>query len=210
MRMRKKSWAMPFIEEHPEYILQNPELNKGKWKQVLNCDILHLEIGCGKGDYFINMSIKYPNEGFVAIERDISCGAVAAKKALEQPHANNLMIIKDATELEEWFDSKEIDIIHLNFSDPWPKSGHYKRRLSYGGFLQKYKNVLSDDGEIWLKSDNKDLFEFSVCEFSKNGFIIHECSVDFRRKEQDDVITEYESKFMQLNQPIYRVVVKKK
>ena len=213
MRMRKKSWASPFIDEHREYIIENPSENKGRWSQILDCKgKLHVEIGCGKGDYFIGMSKLYPMDGFVAIEKDTNCAAVAAKKALaDESIGKTIMVNKDAAEIDTWFDEKEIDIIHLNFSDPWPKKGHTKRRLSSKSFLDKYASLLKDDGELQMKTDNKKLFEFSVCEFSKSGWIISDINVDFRSEQQDeDVMSEYETRFVELGQPIYRAVFCKK
>lgn len=210
MRMRKKTWAEPFINEHRDYIIEKPEDFKGKWREVLGCTgLLHVEIGCGKGDYFIGMHQKYPQDGFVAIEKDTSCAAVAAKKALNGDHSSTIMINKDACELEQWFDEHEIDIIHLNFSDPWPKKGHAKRRLSSKSFLDKYKSLLSENGEIQMKTDNQKLFEYSVAEFSQNGWIIDEISVNYRAEGNDgDTMTEYETRFVELGQPIYRMVLK--
>ena len=152
-----------------------------------------------------------PEDGFVAIEKDTNCAAVAAKKALQVNHEQTLMINKDAVAIDEWFEEKEIDILHLNFSDPWPKKGHAKRRLSSKSFLDKYYGLLSDNGEIQMKTDNRKLFEYSVSEFSKNGWIIDEINVDYRANANEgDTMTEYESRFVELGQPIYRMVLKKR
>lgn len=211
MRMRKKKWAEPFIEEHRDFIIANPNEYKGKWKEVLNRESLHVEVGAGKGDYFINMSKMYPQEGWVAIEKDYSCGALAAKKALEDRKDNQLMIISDATDIGEWFACKEVDVIHLNFSDPWPKSKTKKRRLSHASFINKYLNILSDSGQLILKTDNEQFFEFSLVELTNNGFKLDQVWVNFRRDEhEEDAITEYESKFMALGQPIFRAIFTKR
>ncbi len=210
MRMRKKSWAQPFLEQHPDYVIANPSEYKGKWKTLLPQAVLHLEIGCGKGDYFIQMAQKYPDHAFIAVEKDRNVAAVAAKKALEEVLPNTRMIASDAAAICDWFAPKEIQILHLNFSDPWPKTGHSKRRLSHAAFLKQYETILADDGEIQLKTDNQSLFEFSLREFSQNDWVLLEVSVDFRRTEQEDAMTEYERKFVGLNQPIYRLVVKKR
>lgn len=207
MRMRKKKWADPFIEENGQFIIADPTIYKGKWKTKFNKNILHVEIGTGKGDYFINMAKMYPDEAWLGIEKDHSCGAVAAKKAIEENLANQLMIINDATNITDWFDNKEIDVIHLNFSDPWPKSRNSKRRLSHNSFLKKYYDLLSDNGQIILKTDNAKFFEFSLVEFTHNNFSLENVWVDFRKEEHnEDAITEYESKFISLNQPIYRAI----
>ncbi len=213
MRMRKKKWADPYLESHTEYIEQNPVDKKGTWHSYLNCEKLHVEIGMGKGDYLIHMSQMYPSEGWVGIEQDHSAAAVAARKAIEDPamqKENNHMICGHGEEMEEWFAEKEIDVIHLNFSDPWQKKHYHKRRLSSSKFLNMYKKLLSEDGYIQMKTDNKDLFEDSVLYFLQNGFTLEDISVDFRRDEhKEDAITEYESKFIALNQPIYFLIAKK-
>lgn len=208
--MRKKSWAQPFLDQHPEYVIANPSDYKGKWETLLPQKMLHVEIGCGKGDYFIQMAQKYPEHSFIAIEKDRNVSAVAAKKALQENLPNTKMIVSDAAAICDWFAPKEVQILHLNFSDPWPKSGHSKRRLSHSAFLKQYETILADDGEIQMKTDNKSLFEYSLVEFSQNNWLLAEVSVDFRRMEQDDAMTEYERKFVGLQQPIYRLVVKKR
>ncbi len=208
MRMRKKKWAEPWMEAHSDYIFQNPTQLKGNWKQLLNTDCLHLEIGMGKGDYLRTMSQLYPEEGWVGLEKDPSAAAVAARKVIDEelPSQNNRMIFGNAENLEDWFADKEVDVIHLNFSDPWPKSRYHKRRLSSEKFLTMYQNLLSDQGKILMKTDNKDLFEDSVIYFLQHGFTLTEISVDYRRNEHpEDAITEYESKFIAENMPIYRL-----
>lgn len=210
MRMRKKSWAIPFLEEHGELVIKNPEEFKGKWKIKLNSTIIHLEIGIGKGGYFDSMSKMYSDEGWIGIEKESNVAAVAAKKLCEDFKENRLIINKDAKDILNWFDDKEIDIIHLNFSDPWPKNTYKKRRLSHKNFIDLYSKLLKDDGKVIMKSDNAGLFEFSLIEFTHNGFEIEDISVDFRRNIHDeDAISEYEAKFIELNQPIYRVIFKK-
>lgn len=210
MRMRKKKWADPFLNEHPEFVIATPEDNKGKWKEILNCSTLHVEIGSGRGDYFIKMAKMYPKEGWIGIEKEHNCAAVAAKKSLLDPSSNQLLIVKDATDIAEWFEKNEIDILHLNFSDPWPKTRNCKRRLSHSSFLKKYLDLLSDDGKLILKSDNTKFVEFSLVELTHNGFVLDEVWLDFRKETHDeDAISEYEAKFIELNQPIYRAIFSK-
>ena len=207
MRMRKKKWADPWISEHADYIFENPAEMKGHWREIYGGRTLHVEIGTGKGDYLNEMAAMNPDDLWVGIEKDRSAAAVAARKAIEadEPDLHNKrMIVNHAELMEEWFAEKEIDVIHLNFSDPWPKKHAHKRRLSSDKFLQMYKKLLSDEGVIRMKTDNKDLFEDSVLYFLNNGFTLTEFSVDFRRKDHpEDAVTEYERRFMDLGQPIY-------
>ena len=211
MRMRNKSWAKPFLNEKNEFVVANPSENQGKWNSLLNSDIIHVEIGSGKGDYFCGMSKLYADHGWVGIEKNSNVAAIAVKKALENPSENSLFIANDAKDINEWFKEKEVDYIHLNFSDPWPKNGNRKRRLSHQNFIDKYYQLLKENGCIVMKTDNKDLFEFSLLEFANTNFKLIEFSTDFRRNIHDeDTITEYEAKFMELNQPIYRAVFQKR
>ena len=207
MRMRKKSWAEPFLAEHEEVVIASPSSLKGTWRARLNKDNLHLEIGCGKGDYFTHMAAMYPESGWIGVEKNINVAAIAAKKLVDSNNVNQLLITMDAEKIDEWFDHGEVDVIHLNFSDPWPKAGYKKRRLSHRRFIEVYENLLSDKGQIIMKTDNSKLFEFSLLEFAQCNFILTDVSVDFRAEEHpEDVMTEYETKFVELNQPIYRAV----
>lgn len=212
MRMRKKKWADPWLEEHQDYVLSDPRELAGRWREVLACELLHVEIGTGKGDYINNMSRMYPEEGWVGIEKDRSAIAVAARKAVEDESDdlhNKRLIANQAEDMAEWFSAGEIDVIHLNFSDPWPKKHYHKRRLSSARFLQMYRTLLSEDGFIRMKTDNKDLFEASLLYFLENDFTLTEFSVDYRRREHpEDAVTEYERRFLELGQPIYQLCAK--
>lgn len=212
MRVRKKSWTQNVLTEAIEkgYLVDQPQNYKGQWKKTLNTNILHVEIGAGKGDYYLGMANLYPNQGWISIERVSDVAAYAMRKVLEAPVENGRFINLDAQVLEEWFEEGEIDVIHLNFSDPWPKKAHNKRRLTTNDFALKYEQLLSDLGQIQLKSDNRVFFEDSVVMLSK-VFELEELWVDFRSEAHDeDVITEYEQRFIDLNQPIYRAIWRKK
>lgn len=205
--MRKKKWADPWLQEHADYIYSDPQEYKGKWRDLLGCKELHVEIGMGKGGYLLQMAQMYPDIGWVGMEKDHSAAAVAARKSLERENPdihNNRMIVGDAENMADWFAPGEIDVIHLNFSDPWPKKKAKKKRLSSASFLQMYTDLLSENGCIRMKTDNTGLFEDSVLYFLQNGFTFKEFYVDYRREEHpEDAVTEYEAKFMALGQPIY-------
>ena len=174
----------------------------------MGTDTLHIEIGCGKGNYSLDMAKMYKDTGFIAIEKNESAAGIAAKKYDEDTEDKHLKLIQDdASSIGEWFGPREVDVIHLNFSDPWPKKRYAKRRLSSASFLDQYKRILSRNGEIQMKTDNSALFEYSLIEFQNAGFKMVEVSVDYRREKHDeDAITEYEQKFISLGQPIYRCV----
>ena len=207
MRMRKVKWAVAYLEE-AKCLIRDPQSMRDQYKKQYQYDQLHVEIGCGKGSYSLDMAKKYPNDLFIAIEKNESAAGMAAKKFDECPEVNNLLLIQgDAQNISTWFAPKEVDIIHLNFSDPWPKKRYAKRRLSSKAFTSQYKKMLSDVGQIQMKTDNSSLFEYSLLEFQNEGYTMIDVSVDYRREEHDeDAITEYEQKFISLNQPIYRCV----
>lgn len=206
MRMRKLKWAEPFLMTQ-DVIVRSCETMPGKWRELLKKEELHVEIGAGKGDYWIKMSDLYPDAGWIGIEKNVNVAAIALKKVEDSEHLNRRFIVDDAMAIDTWFAENEIDVIHLNFSDPWPKKRASKHRLSHTSFLKRYEKILKKEGKLIMKTDNAKLFEFSVLEFQNNGWIMDEFSVDYRRDEHpEDVITEYETRFMNLNQPIYRAV----
>lgn len=203
MRMRNKKWARPYLKEC-NFVISNPQEYKGKWSDKK----IHVEIGSGKGDYIVNMALMYPDIMWIGIEKNENVAAIMAKHLVEANVNNVLLIIQDATDLILWFDKNEIDVIHLNFSDPWPKKRNTKRRLSNIRFLEKYSNCLNENGKIIMKTDNASLFEYSILEFCNNNWILEDISVDFRKNEHnEDAISEYESKFMKKGNPIYRCIV---
>lgn len=211
MRMRKLPWAEDFLKEQ-SVVVEDPTTYKGKWKSLLACDELHVEIGTGKGDYWTKMAQLYPEYGWIGIEKNTNVAALAVRKFSNMDGKKEHMryINKDAKDLQTWFAEHEVDVIHLNFSDPWPKKRAHKKRLSNVSFIEQYATILKEDGELQMKTDNSSLFEYSVLEFQKANWYLHEFSVDYRRVEhEEDVITEYEHRFMEKGQPIYRAVWKK-
>ena len=208
--MRNKPWAIDYLKEQPVVVL-SPEEYKGNWKEVLKKDSIHLEIGSGKGDYWLKMSELYPEQGWIGVEKDKSVSTIAIKKVENESYVNKRFVVGDAELVENWFEEGEIDVIHLNFSDPWPKKRNAKRRLTHFRFLTSYDKILSDDGCIIMKTDNKSLFEYSLVQFSYENWLLEEVSVDFRSAVHDeDVMTEYETKFVSMGMPIYRAVWRKR
>lgn len=211
MRMRKLPWAEDFLNEQ-EVVIKEPATFAGKWKSCIQRDIIHLEIGCGKGDYWTKMALQYPEYGWIGVEKNNSVAALAVRKYVNMEGKKDHMrfINDDAECIGEWFADGEIDVLHLNFSDPWPKKRTHKKRLSNKAFIDQYRRILNDEGEIQMKTDNVSLFEYSVIEFQNAKWFLHDFSVNFRRVEHnEDVITEYEHRFMELGQPIFRAVWKK-
>ncbi|MBM7542980.1 tRNA (guanosine(46)-N7)-methyltransferase TrmB [Amphibacillus cookii] len=210
MRARHKPWADDYLKEQTSYVELNPTLHKGKWQSRFNGNQpIHLEIGAGKGQFITGMAKQSPNVNFIAIEVVKSIIVSAVQKVVEQESDNIKLINFDAKDLRDIFSEDEVDCIYLNFSDPWPKNKHEKRRLTYAAFLEQYQHVLKPGGELVLKTDNKGLFEYSLVSFSKFGLILKEVTLDLHAlNEPTNIMTEYEEKFAAKGQPIYRCRVK--
>jgi tRNA (guanine-N7-)-methyltransferase len=215
MRIRKKKWVEPFLEEEHQAYIKQPSNYKGTWKEAFNKSRMHVEIGAGKGDYWLTMASMYPDCLWLAVEKEKTVGAVAIRKSYQVELDNVKMILEDAKHVDQWFAPGEIDVLHLNFSDPWPKKGHKNRRLSSDSFIPIYEKLLASDGEIRMKTDNEQLFEFSLLMFAQHKFTLVDVSVNFRNplkkqtQQDQDAISEYEQRFIDLNQPIYRAVWRK-
>ena len=206
MRQRNKPWADDFLKEHQELIIQNPEDHKGNWQSLFpEKQPLHLEIGTGKGQFVIEMAKRHPDKNFIGLEVAKSIIVTAGKKVLEEKLDNLLLVLADANHLTDYFAANEIATLYLNFSDPWPKNRHEKRRLTYSRFLEQYEVVLDPEGEIIFKTDNRGLFEYSLCSFSAYGMLLKEVNLDLHAiDDPENVMTEYEEKFSAKGHPIYR------
>ena len=143
MRMRRLPWAEEYLNQS-EIVIKDPAKMKGRWRQLVKGEKLHLEIGCGKGDYWNLMAQKEEQDGWIAIERNVSVAGIAVRKfdAMHNDPARMRFIWGDAEKVDEWFGEGEIDIIHLNFSDPWPKRRAHKKRLSSQAFIARYEKIL--------------------------------------------------------------------
>ena len=194
--------------ENSEFVIKNYKSYKGKYKTLFNNNNkIHIEIGMGKGDFIIGMAKNNPNINFIGIEKYDSV-LVRAIEKLDDSITNLKFIRMDAGEIDEVFD-KEVDVIYLNFSDPWPKKRHANRRLTSTNFLKKYDNLFKKDKTIVMKTDNRKLFEFSLIEFSNYGYKIEQISLDLHKDDiENNIETEYEKKFSSLGYPIYKVIVK--
>ncbi|MDC3415804.1 tRNA (guanosine(46)-N7)-methyltransferase TrmB [Aquibacillus salsiterrae] len=206
MRARHKPWADEYIQNHENIVVLNPVEQKGKWQQVFgNNNPIHLEIGTGKGQFVTGMATQFPKSNFVGMEVVKSIIVSAIEKVEQSGNSNIRLLNENANDLTEIFSENEVDTIYLNFSDPWPKNKHEKRRLTYASFLNQYRYILKDGGKVILKSDNKGLFEYSVVSFSKNDMVLDEVLLDLHAEgDPTNVLTEYEEKFSSQGQPIYR------
>ena len=205
MRPRAKKHLEERLARCESITVLEPTEMKGKWK---NGDRpLHLEIGCGKGNFVLGMAQNHPEIDFVAVElvRDVIVMAMEKVMAAEVP--NIRFISCDAKILTEIFAPGEVDRVYLNFSDPWKKSRQHKRRLTFPTFLKIYEEIMGGHGEIHQKTDNRDLFDASLEYFKSENWALRNVTFDLHGDGApvDSVITEYESRFMELGQPIHRV-----
>lgn len=168
-----------------------------------------LEIGCGKGDFICGMAQKEPQRLFVGVERVPDVALIAMEKAAAQNLNNVRFLIGNAALLGEWFAPRTFSAIYLNFSDPWPKAGHAKRRLTHPNFLKIFETLLIPNGVIQLKTDNRQLFDYSLEQFENMGYICDEITYDLYASSflANNVPTEYETKFSAAGYPIHRVLV---
>lgn len=201
MRTKFKAWAEPYLNEHKEISLSEEKLSSLK--------DFYLEIGSGKGDFLVNMAKKFPDIFLLGIEKNVTCAGFTAKKLVENNIENAKLIFSDVALITPHLSDKSVTAVFLNFSDPWPKKRHSKRRLTSETFLDEYRRILKDDGQIILKTDNHDLFEYSIEMFGLNGFKVVSTDEDYDGSDNFDYATEFETRFRNMNMPIYRMVVVK-
>ena len=191
------------ILKNSNYLIDNPTEYIGKWNELFkNDNPIYIEIGMGKGKFIRENAKKYKNINFIGIERQDSILAKSVQK-LDEDIPNLLIIRMNALIIDEVF-SNEIDRIYLNFSDPWPKVRHHSRRLTSNIFLDKYDSVFKDEKQIYLRTDNKDLFTYSIETLSNHDYYINNVSLDLHNDSEEELITtEYEDKFSSDGMPIY-------
>lgn len=210
MRVRNKPWAKERLEQYPHYCLPAPELLKGKWETVFDkVQPLHIEIGTGKGRFITEMAKANPEVNYLGIELQTSVVVTALDRIIEAELPNIKLLNIDASDLTQFFAKGEVDRVYLNFSDPWPKKRHEKRRLTYKSFLKQYEEILVGQGEIHFKTDNQGLFEYSLMSFSEYGLQLKFVSLDLHKSDfEGNIMTEYEEKFSSKGSRIYRSEVK--
>lgn len=207
MRVRNKPWAKDKVAEFPQYVVSDPTIWRGRWEERFgNQQPLHIEVGSGKGQFIYGMAKAHPEINYIAIEIQLSVLIDILDKQLEEPLANLQILHVDGGAVTDYFTPHEISQIYLNFSDPWPKTRHAKRRLTYHTFLSGYETILPPNGEIHFKTDNRGLFEYSLASFSQYGMILKQVWLDLHASSfEGNIMTEYEQKFAAKGQPIYRV-----
>lgn len=207
MRVRKRKGAEEHLANNSHIVIDNPEDIKGRWHQVFGNDHpIHIEVGSGKGAFITGMAAAHPEINYIGIDIQLSVLSYALDKVLASDLENVRLLRVDGSSLTNYFDDHEIDLLYLNFSDPWPKKRHEKRRLTYKSFLDTYKQILPEGGEIHFKTDNRGLFEYSLASFSQYGMTLKQVWLDLHASDYEgNVMTEYEKKFSDKGQVIYRV-----
>jgi len=199
MRMRKKKNVVPRMDAVRDLLLKSAE-------EISGYNDIFLEVGCGKGTFICEMAKRNPDRQFIAIEKVESVILLALEKAKAQDIKNVMFFHGDVMELAEVVHEHFCDRIFLNFSDPWPRGRHAKRRLTAGAFLNLYKKLLKENGDIHMKTDNQELFDFSLETFEENGFTLKNVTRDLHANPpEDNIMTEYEQNFVSQGKPICRL-----
>lgn len=205
MRMRKKPNLVPRMEACSDIWIRNPQESRGKWREFYpQCRELRLEVGCGKGKFTMETAAAEPDILLIAMERVPEAMVMAMEKVKAQGLHNVFFIGDDVAKVAEFFAPGEVDLLYINFCDPWPHKKHAPRRLTHEGFLKLYRQVLRPGGEIHFKTDNAALFDFSLEQFRLAGYTLKNVTHDLHANGPVGIMTGYEEKFYGLGTPICR------
>lgn len=210
MRLKNIPGSRDVIAES-SFVVHEPEEKKGVWSSIFgNANPIHIEVGMGKGRFIYDMAKLHPDINYIGIEKYSSVLLRAVQKMEEEPLLNLKFIRMDAESIAEVFAEDEIDRIYLNFSDPWPKDRHAKRRLPSREFLARYDKFLKKEGQLEFKTDNRALFDFALEELPEAGWKAEKFTYDLHHDEemmQGNVMTEYEERFSSMGNPIYKYII---
>lgn len=210
MRLRKKPWITEALHEFPDIVLRNPDCSfPGRWRDILGREVpLYVELGTGKGQFIAGLAERHPDINFIGIEAQQDVLYYAAKKVRERQLSNVRLLIFDITNILDIFAPGEVNRLYINFCDPWPKARHAKRRLTHSGYLDKYRVILAWGGQLFFKTDNRPLFEFSLEQFAASGLQVNNVSFDLHNSDYaENIMTEYEAKFSGIGVKINRAEV---
>lgn len=212
MRLRNIPGADEAIADSP-HCIQEPMAEKGRWHLIFgNENPIHIEIGMGKGQFIMKLAKDHPDINYIGIERYSSVLLRALQKMEVEPLPNIRFLCMDASMITEVFDKEEVAKIYLNFSDPWPKERHAKRRLTSRQFFERYDKILAGNGVVEFKTDNDDLFAFSMEEVAEAGWTLNAHTFDLHHDpvlNEGNVMTEYEEKFSSLGHPIHKLIARR-
>ena len=207
MRMRKKPNLAPRMERCSDILISDPAQMRGKWCELKPDAIqIWLEIGCGKGRFTAQTAAANPDVLYIAIERVPDAMVIAMERCKEMGLTNVYFVDGDAALLRDYFSPDELDRLFINFCDPWPSHKHARRRLTHVNFLVLYRGILKEGGQIHFKSDNKDLYEYSLFQFPKAGYELSEVTRNLHEHGICGIMTDYEEKFHNMGTPINRCV----
>lgn len=207
MRLRKKPWIQDAMDEYADIAFKKPDESlRGRWRAVFgNENPIHVELGTGRGRFITEMAALYPAVNFIGLEAQIDVLYNAAVKAREHPADNLRLMVFDINYIETIFAEAEVNRFYINFCDPWPKNRHAKRRLTHRGFLAKYRSLLPPGGQLFFKTDNEKLFEFSLNEMAGAGLRLGNITFDLHSSGfAGNVMTEYEQRFSSKGMRIFR------
>ncbi|MEG0286933.1 MAG: tRNA (guanosine(46)-N7)-methyltransferase TrmB [Vagococcus sp.] len=207
MRLRNKPGAKETILSYPEYILTDGSDFKGKWQERFSkVQPIHIEVGSGKGQFIVEMAKAHPDINYIGIEMQTNAIISILEKQLIETLPNLQLLLVDGADLTDYFADGEVDQVYLNFSDPWPKTRHEKRRLTFESFLATYEAIAKPKAELHFKTDNQGLFEYSLASVTWYGMTIKKVWLDLHNSNYEgNIMTEYEEKFSSKGQPIYRL-----
>ena len=212
MRLRNIPGADEASADSP-HCIQEPMAEKGRWNLIFGNDHpVHIEIGMGKGQFIMQLAKDHPDINYIGIERYSSVLLRALQKMEVEPLPNIRFLCMDASMITEVFDKEEVAKIYLNFSDPWPKERHAKRRLTSRQFFERYDKILARNGVVEFKTDNDDLFAFSMEEVAEAGWTLDAHTFDLHHDpvlNEGNVMTEYEEKFSSLGHPIHKLIARR-
>lgn len=212
MRLRNIPGADEAIADSP-HCIQEPMAEKGRWHLIFGNDHpVHIEIGMGKGQFIMQFAKDHPDINYIGIERYSSVLLRALQKMEVEPLPNIRFLCMDASIITEVFDKEEVAKIYLNFSDPWPKERHAKRRLTSRQFFERYDKILAGNGVVEFKTDNDDLFAFSMEEVAEAGWTLDAHTFDLHHDpvlNEGNIMTEYEEKFSSLGHPIHKLIARR-
>ena len=208
MRLRNKPWMEEAIHDFDDYVYTEPKPEyNGQWRQQFPkpAQPFHVELGSGKGKFIADMAETYPDVSFLGLEVKLGVIYSVGQKLYERSLENARAMLFDIAQIEDVLAPGEVDRFYINFCDPWPKARHVKRRLTYRTFLDRYEKLLAPRGQIHFKTDNKDLFQFSIEEFETCGWELHNVTFDLHSTDLPNCRTEYEEKFSAKGQTICRL-----
>lgn len=209
MRIKRRKWTSPFLAKYEGFYLDDNNVDSNLFTDIFTSETLFVEIGMGKGDFIVELATQNPGIFFLGVEKNATVASIALRKVLTANLTNVLIAIMDIEKLLPKFPDGKVDRIYLNFSDPWPKKRHEKRRLTHPRFIRQYERILKKDGQVCLKTDNVDFFMYSLSNFHNMGWKLPYTSFSYNGKAKLDAMTEYERNYRKDGLNINRLVAKK-